>query len=57
MKRWIYSKTLWVNALAIAGMIAEYLVSNQIYAPEIHAIVLAVLNLALRLITNTGLTK
>ena len=57
MKRWWESKTLWLNALAIAGMLAEYMVTNQIYSPEIHAIVLAALNLGLRIITNTGLTK
>ena len=57
MKRWYKSKMLWVNALAIAIMIAEYLLTNQIYSPEIHAIVLAVINLGLRLITNTGIKK
>jgi len=57
MKTWYKSKTLWLNVIAILGMVAEYLITNQIYSPEIHAIVLAALNLGLRLITNTGLTK
>ena len=57
MKKWLKSKTLWFNVLAIAGMVAEYLMTNQIYSPEIHAIVLAALNLGLRIVTNTGLTK
>ena len=57
MKKWLKSKTLWFNVLAIAGMVAEYLMSNQIYSPEIHAIVIAVINLGLRTITNTGLAK
>ena len=51
------SKTLWLNVIAIAGMVAEYFIANQIYSPETHAIVLAVINFGLRLVTNTGLTK
>ena len=57
MKHWYESKTLWVNVLAIAGMVAEYLIAQQIYSPEIHAIVLATINLGLRIVTNTGLTR
>lgn len=57
VKKWYTSKTLWLNVIAIAGMIAEYLLTNQIYSPETHAIALAILNLGLRIITNTGLTK
>ena len=56
-KSWYTSKTLWVNVLAIAVMIAEYLIVNKIYSPEIHALVLATINLGLRIITKTGLTK
>ena len=57
MKNWYQSKTLWVNVLAIVGMVAEYLIAHQIYSPETHAIMLAVINLFLRIITNTGLTR
>ena len=57
MKRWFQSKTIQVNGIAILIMIAEYLITNQIYSPEIHAIVIAVLNLGLRLVTNTAVTK
>ena len=57
MKRWFQSKTIVVNGIAIVIMIAEYLITNQIYSPEIHAIVIAVLNLGLRLVTNTAVTK
>ncbi len=56
-KRWFRSKTIRVNAIAIAIMIAEYLITNQIYSPEIHAIAIACLNLILRIVTNTAVTK
>ena len=57
MKKWYMSKTLWVNALMIAGMVAEYFIAEKIYSPEIHAIVIAVINLGLRIVTKSGLMK
>jgi len=57
MKKWYKSKTLWINVLAIAGMIAEYCLTQKIYSPETHALVLAVINLLLRLMTNQGVSK
>ena len=57
MKKWYLSKTLWVNVLAIAGMVAEYMITNQIYSPELHAMVLAIINLALRFVTKSGIMK
>ena len=56
-KKWLKSKTLWMNTLAILVMITEYLVTEQVYSPEIHAIAIAVLNMLMRKVTNTGLTK
>jgi len=56
-KKWFKSKTLWLNVTAILVMVAEYLVTNQIYSPELHAIVIAVLNFLIRFITNQGLEK
>ncbi len=57
MKKWYMSKTLWVNALMIAGMVAEYFIVEKIYSPEIHAIVIAVINLGLRIVTKSGLMR
>lgn len=51
------SKTLWINAGAIVIVVAEYLLTEQIIYPELHAVILAVVNLGLRIVTNTGLTK
>ena len=56
-KRWFHSKTLWANAIVIALMVAEYLLAQKIYSPEIHAIALAILNMILRKLTTTGITK
>ena len=57
MKKWYQSKTLWVNVLVLAGVVAEYLITNQLYLPEVHAVVLAVINLGLRFTTGTKLSK
>ena len=57
MKKWYMSKTLWVNALMIAGMVAEFFIAEKIYSPEIHAIVIAMINLGLRIVTKSGLMK
>lgn len=48
---------MWINILVIGGMVAEYLLTSQIYSPEIHAIVLAAINMGLRLSTRTGIAK
>ncbi len=57
MKKWYQSKTLWVNVLALAGMVAEYLLANHIYSPQAHAIALGAINIGLRLVTTTGIER
>ena len=57
MKHWYMSRTLWLNVCAIGIMVAEYLLTEQIIMPEVHAIILAALNLVLRVVTKTWLTK
>ena len=57
MKKFWKSKTMIINVCAIVIMIGEYLVAQTIISPEIHAIVLAVANLILRMKTNEGITK
>ena len=56
MKKWIRSKTLWINLIAIAAIIlqAEY---GFVVSPEIELGVLGIINLVLRAITNEGLEK
>ena len=56
MKKWIRSKTLWVNLIAIVAIIiqAEY---GFVVSPEIELMVLGAVNLVLRKLTNEGLER
>lgn len=56
MKKWYLSKTLWINVIAIAGIIlrAEY---GYTITPEGEIIILGAINLLLRLITKEKLKK
>ncbi|GAG06682.1 unnamed protein product [marine sediment metagenome] len=56
MKKWIRSKTLWVNIIAVTAIIlqAEY---GFIVSPELELAALGVINLILRKYTKEGLTK
>lgn len=51
MKRWYLSKTFWINIVAIGAIIvrAEY---GLILAPETEIVILAGINMLLRLITK-----
>ena len=51
MKPWFYSKTIWVNLLALAatGLIGQ---SDVYVNPQIMVVGLALLNLGLRLLTT-----
>jgi len=50
-KPFYISKTLWVNVLAIAGLIIESY-TGHILSPEMQAMVLGAVNILLRLITK-----
>jgi len=56
MKKWMRSKTLWINIIAIAAIVlqAEY---GFIVTPELELAALGIINLILRAITNEGLEK
>lgn len=49
------SKTLWINVVAIIAMTAQALNSAWIISPELQGSILAVINLALRIVTGTSL--
>ena len=57
MKKWYVSKTMIVNAVSLVIMIAEWLLLNEIYSPELHGIVITGANLLLRIMTRTAITK
>ena len=54
-KRWYTSKTLWVNLLAIAALVAQTEFGYLLDA-EAQAALLAVINLILRVVTKKGLS-
>ncbi len=54
-KRWIYSKTLWGNVIAIVALILEAQF-GEVLTPETQIGILGALNIILRLITKKGLT-
>lgn len=56
MKKWIRSKTLWINIIAIVAIIlqAEY---GFVVSPEIEVAALGAINLILRAVTKEGLEK
>lgn len=54
-KNWYASKTLWVNALALIGIIVQGVTGNEIIVDaETQAGGLALINFILRLVTNKG---
>jgi len=56
MKKWIKSKTLWINLISIAAIIvqAEY---GFVIDPKAQFCILGIVNLIMRLVTNEGLEK
>ncbi len=56
MKKWIKSKTLWINLIGIAAIIlqCEY---GFVIKPEHEVIILGFINVILRAITNEGLER
>ena len=54
-KRWYTSKTLWLNLLAIVALIAQT-ESGYVLGAEAQAVILAAINLLLRIITKKGLS-
>ena len=54
-KRWYTSKTLWLNLLAIVALIAQGQFGYLLDA-EAQSVILAAINLLLRIITKKGLS-
>lgn len=52
MKPWYYSKTLWINLIAIIAIGIQTVNSSYIISPEIQGGILAIINLVLRAITG-----
>lgn len=59
-KKWFRSRILWANVIGIAVIIVSTVCANEELAQAIltaEGSILAIINLALRLITNQGLEK
>ena len=54
-KQWWHSKTLWVNSLAVVAIIAQGITGQEVIDVEFQAVLLALVNLVLRRLTNTPL--
>jgi len=57
MKKWYYSKTLWVNSIALIAGIVQAVTGNVWLDVATQASIVAAINLVLRLVTNSGLSK
>ena len=55
IKAFYTSKTLWVNLLAIAGLLIQTQ-TGFIISPEIQVLILAAVNAMLRAITKTSIS-
>jgi len=54
-KAWYASKTLWVNVLAIAAVVAQGQF-GYVLSPEAQVSLLGLVNLVLRLVTKSAVT-
>jgi len=52
-KKWYASKTLWVNVLAVAAIVAQGLTGQQIISPAMQGVILGIINMVLRLVTKS----
>lgn len=54
-KKWYTSKTIWVNALALAALVAQTQ-TGFIFSLEMQTFVLSLINVGLRTITKEEIT-
>jgi hypothetical protein len=52
MKKWWTSKTLWLNAIAIAAIVLQGVTGSEMLDAQAQAVVLGVVNFVLRLVTS-----
>lgn len=55
-KQWYFSKTLWVNTIALVAVIAQAATGHEVISTETQGVILTVINIALRLVTKQELT-
>lgn len=55
MKKWYASKTVWVNALMLAGVVVQQASGENLLDESAQAAIITVVNLLLRVITKEKL--
>jgi hypothetical protein len=54
-KKWYLSKTVWINIVALVGLIVQTQ-TGFLLTPEVQAMALTLVNLAVRTVTKQELT-
>lgn len=54
-KKWYLSKTVWINVIALAGFVVQTQ-TGFLLTPEVQAMALTLVNLAVRAVTKQELT-
>ncbi|MFA6867620.1 MAG: hypothetical protein WCR54_08935 [Clostridia bacterium] len=54
-KKWYVSKTIYVNAIMLAGVMAQQIAGKDIITPELQVVILSVINLFLRSVTKENI--
>lgn len=55
-KKWYNSKTLWTNAIMLAGVIILNATGKDILTPEVQSAIVIVINVVLRVVTKEEIT-
>ena len=56
-KKWYASKTLWINLIAVGAILAQYTTGNEVIDAEAQTLILALINLIVRIYTGKPLGK
>ena len=57
MKKWWQSKTVWANVVAGAAVLVQALTGDEWLDAEVQGAIIVIINLLLRLITKSQLSK
>jgi len=56
-KMWYESRTVWFNVLGLVVVVAQYLLQQNLVDPKVVETVMAVVNVALRLVTTEKIDR
>jgi len=54
-KKWFLSKTVWVNVIALIGVMLQAIYNKEVIPVELQATIISVINLFLRTITKENI--